>query len=164
MTTPKFGEAKFPAPSTAIPHDAFALVTGEVLQNARAEHPDRRFLVDENVQAVASRIHDEPGTQQQKLVRAAPYVGKWIVVRVAVGEHVSRYGMEIVSAQHPSALEPVVAGKPAIVLRYGLTCIFDSGKWWEALEGVGVGTTLTAMGQIEVLGPHEIRLRNCELV
>jgi hypothetical protein len=144
-----------------LPKDAFGLVTGEVLQNARAQFPERQFLVDENVQAVADRINGESLTSNQKIALVAQYAGHWIIVGFSLGDHTSRFGMEIVRAQTPAEVEPEGLHTP---LRYVLTCIFDSQKWNEELREVAIGTRLTVMGQIEQLSAHEIRLRHCDLV
>lgn len=145
------------------PKDAFDLVTGEVLQNARAQFPERSFLVDENVQVVAERIHASGATTAAKYHLVEQYVGLWVIVAFKLGDHVSRFGMEIVRAQHPAESEPQTPGRVATPLRYGLTAIFDTEPWGEKLAAMKVGDVLTVMGQIEQLNPREIRLRHCEL-
>lgn len=157
MTLPRFGEHAFAGTDSSIARDAFDLVTGEALQNDRGRLSDRSFLVDENVQAVVARIHGTEATSSAKDALIAPYVGKWIIVEFGLADLVSRFGMEIVSAEPPSKADPKVP------LRYGLTCIFDSEPWGEKLAGLPVGTRMTVLGQIELLGPYAIRLRNCEL-
>lgn len=157
MSQPTFGVHSFADGGGPNPKDAFDLVTGEVLQNARAQFPERSFLVDENVQVVADRIHSPGATTATKYHLADQYAGRWIIVSFKLGDHTSRFGMEIVQAQLPSVSDP------KIPLRYGLTAIFDSGSYDEKLAGTAVGTLLTVVGAIEQLNPSEIRLRHCEL-
>lgn len=163
MSQPTFGVHSFADGGGPNPKDAFELVTGEVLQNARAQFPERSFLVDENVQVVADRIHGSGGTGLTKFHLAEQYVGLWVIVRFSLGDHTSRFGMEIVRAQHPAESEPQAPGRVATPLRYGLTAIFDTEPWGEKLAAMKVGDALTVMGQIEQLNPMEIRLRHCEL-
>lgn len=154
----QFASAKFSADGGPLPKDAFELVTGEKLQETRAAFPERSFLVDENVQAVVDRIHANTGTQANKDAMVGMYAGLWIIVAFPLGDHVSRFGMEIVNAQPPSATDPKVP------LRYGLTAIFDTEPWNEKIAATPVGSQLTVLGQIEQLNPYEIRLRHCELL
>lgn len=163
MSQPTFGVHSFADGGGPNPKDAFDLVTGEVLQNARAQFPERSFLVDENVQVVADRIHSPGATTATKYHLADQYAGRWIIVSFKLGDHTSRFGMEIVRAQHPAESGPQAPGRVATPLRYGLTAIFDSGTWDEKLASMKVGDALTVMGQIEQLNPREIRLRHCEL-
>lgn len=163
MSQPTFGVHSFADGGGPNPKDAFELVTGEVLQNARAAFPGRSFLVDENVQAVCARIHQPGGTIKTRDVATLPYVGLWVIVAFKLGDHTSRFGMEIVRAQHPAESEPQAPGRVATPLRYGLTAIFDTEPWGEKLAAMKVGDVLTVMGQIEQLNPMEIRLRHCEL-
>jgi hypothetical protein len=156
MTQPKFGVHTFSAVPGPTPQDAFDLVTGELLQGVRQAHPERSFLVDENVQAVADRINASGWTANQREWEALKYVGGWIIVAFNLGDHRSRFGMEIVHAQRPA--------EENVPLRYSLTAIFDTELWGEKLATVKVGDRLTVAGQIDQLNPYEIRLRNCELV
>jgi hypothetical protein len=166
MTQPIFGQHSFAESHTPNAVDAFDLITGEHLQNALLLNPERAsaFLVDENVQAVADRIHSSAGTQAQKEAAVAAYAGKWIIVAFNLGDHRSRFGMEIVTAQAPWEKEPQVAGRVATPTRYGLTAIFDTEPWHEKIASMPIGTRVTCMGQIDQLNAAEIRLRNCELV
>lgn len=155
MTQPTFGAASFSGAPGPNPQDAFDLVTGEQLQNAVAQFPERSFLVDENVQAVADRINGQGLTQVGRDLQVAPYVGKWIIVAFTLADHVSRFGMEIVHAQRPA--------DDRVPVRYGLTCIFETEPWSEKLASLPVGTAVTVRGEIEQLNAYEIRLRHCEL-
>lgn len=168
MTQPIFGQHTFAESPTPNAVDAFDLITGEQLQNARAQFSGgatpREFLVDENVQAVADRIWSAPVSTERKIVEAGDYNGKWIIVAFNLGDHRSRFGMEIVTAQAPWEKEPQVAGRVATPTRYGLTAIFDTEPWHEKIWGLAIGTRVTCMGQIDQLNAAEIRLRNCELL
>jgi hypothetical protein len=164
MTQPIFGQHSFAESPTPNAVDAFDLITGEQLQNARAQFPERSFLVDENVQAVADRIHSSAGTQAQKEAAVAAYVGKWIIVAFNLGDHRSRFGMEIVTAQQPWEKEVQLAGRVATPTRYGLTAIFDTEPWNAKIASMPIGTRVTCMGQLDQINAAEIRLRNCELV
>jgi hypothetical protein len=164
MTQPIFGQHSFAESPTPNAVDAFDLITGEQLQNARAQFPERSFLVDENVQAVANTIHfNGVFSTAQKEIMVGQYAGKWIIVAFNLGDHRSRFGMEIVTAQAPWQKEPQVAGRPATPTRYGLTCIFDTEPYGEKLAGMKVGDPLTVLGAIEQLNAHSIRLRHCEV-
>lgn len=149
-----FGEARFGGTPTKAPQDSFAVVTGEVLQRLATEHMDRRFLMDESISAVAAGIHSPRSSSQAKQDAVLPYVGVWLVVRFPLGDHVSRFGMEIVT---PAPVEDTP-------IRLGLTCIFDTEPWSEQLASLAMDTEITVMGQIEQIGAFAIRLRNCELV
>jgi len=164
MTQPIFGQHSFAESHTPNAVDAFDLITGEQLQNARAQFPERSFLVDENVQAVAGRIHSLVQTNLSKDKAEFPYRGLWIIVAFNLGDHRSRFGMEIVTAQQPWEKEPQVAGRVATPTRYGLTAIFDTEPWSETIASMPIGTRVTCMGQIDQLNAAEIRLRNCELL
>jgi hypothetical protein len=155
MTQPKFGVHTFSAVPGPNPQDAFDVVTGELLQGVRQAHPERSFLVDENVQAVADRVNGD-ATRSQALKLSQPYVGLWIIVAFKVADHESRFGMEIVHGQRPA--------DENVPLRYGLTAIFETELWGEKLATVKVGDRLTVAGQVDQLNPYEIRLRNCELL
>jgi hypothetical protein len=164
MTQPIFGQHSFAESPTPNAVDAFDLITGEQLQNARAQFPERSFLVDENVQAVADRLNALDATQFQREASAVPYGGRWIIVAFNLGDHRSRFGMEIVTAQAPWEKEPQVAGRVATPTRYGLTAIFDTEPWNAKIASMPIGTRVTCLGQIDQLNAAEIRLRNCELV
>jgi len=165
MTQPIFGQHSFAESHTPNAVDAFDLITGEQLQNARAQFPERSFLVDENVQAVADRIHfNGVFSTAQKEIMVGQYAGKWIIVAFNLGDHRSRFGMEIVTAQAPWQKEPQVAGRVATPTRYGLTAIFDTEPYNARIASMPIGTRVTCMGQIDQLNAAEIRLRNCELV
>jgi hypothetical protein len=151
----QFGQAQFGEEKLAPQKDAFEVVTGEVLQNLIAADPERRYLKDESAVDLALKIHAPGKTSAAKDREVAPYVGVWLVVRFALGDHVSRFGMEIV--------RPVSVGDD-YSQRLGLTCIFDTEPWGEKVAQITVGTVLTVAGTIEQLGPSEIRLRACELI
>jgi hypothetical protein len=155
MTQPIFGVHAFAESPQPNAQDAFDLVTGQLLQGVRQAHPERSFLVDENVQAVADRVNGD-ATRSQALKLAQPYVGLWIIVAFKVADHESRFGMEIMYAQRPA--------EENVPLRYGLTAIFETELWGEKLATVKVGDRLTVAGQIDQLNPYEIRLRNCEII
>ena len=168
MTQPIFGQHSFAESPTPNAVDAFDLITGEQLQNARAQFSGgvtpREFLVNENVQAVADSIHVPGATTAWKEAGLSMYAGKWIIVAFNLGDHRSRFGMEIVTAQQPWEKEPQVAGRVATPTRYGLTAIFDTEPWNAKIASMPIGTRVTCMGQIDQLNAAEIRLRNCELV
>jgi hypothetical protein len=168
MTQPIFGQHRFAESPTPNAVDAFDLITGEQLQNARAQFSGgvtpREFLVDENIQAVADRLNNLTVTQHVYEAQVAAYAGKWIIVAFNLGDHRSRFGMEIVTAQAPWEKEPQVAGRVATPTRYGLTAIFDTEPWHEKIWGLAIGTRVTCMGQLDQINAAEIRLRNCELV
>ena len=164
MTQPIFGVHAFAESPQPNAQDAFDLITGEVLQAKRSEFPERSFLVDENVQAVADSINVPTATTAWKESGLSMYAGKWIIVAFNLGDHRSRFGMEIVDAQTPAQKEGEVHGRVATPLRYGLTCIFDTELWGEKLATVKVGERLTVMGAIERLDANSIRLRHCEFV
>jgi hypothetical protein len=164
MTQPIFGVHAFAESPQPNAQDAFDLVTGEVLQAAvAAAHPARQFLVNENVQAVADRVNGNALTAAMREREAGPYVGLWIIVAFALGDHRSRFGMEIVTAARPA--------DPNVPVRYRLTCIFDTETnvfdtepFGDRLMRVKVGDRLTVAGRIDQLNANEIRLRDCELL
>lgn len=165
MTQPVFGTHTFTETSIPNAQDAFDLVTSEVLQHARETFPERAFLVDENVQAVADRIHGYGVFNwAQKRILVQGYAGLWIIVAFTPRDHLSRFGMEIVTAQTPAEKNGVKDGRVPVSLRYGLTCIFDTESWGEKLASLAIGSPLTVMGQIEQLNANEIRLRHCEII
>jgi hypothetical protein len=165
MTQPIFGQHSFAESPTPNAVDAFDLITGEQLQNARAQFPERSFLVDENIQAVADRIFsDASKSAYKKAFDAEAYLGLWIIVAFNLGDHRSRFGMEIVTAQAPWEKEAQTAGRVATPTRYGLTAIFDTEPYNARIASMPIGTRVTCMGQIDQLNAAEIRLRNCELV
>lgn len=155
MTQPVFGQHAFGDEHLAPPKDAFDVVTGELLQQLRAQQPERRYLVDESIVDVAQKLNAPTVTQHVSDMAKAPYLGVWLVVRFPLGDHVSRFGMEIVS---PQAVDEKHRQ------RLGLTCIFDTEPWHESIATYRVGALMTVAGQIEQLGAFAIRLRNCELV
>ena len=163
--TQTFGESQFRQPVTPVPlaRDAFDQITGELFQGLKAQYPERTFL-DENVQAVAAAIHGEPTTQVQREAEVAPYIGRWLVVAFALGDHQSRFGMEIVRPLTPAQLSPAAHGQNEIPLRYSVTAIFDTEPWHEKIASFAVGTKVIVMGSIEQITAYEVRLRNCELV
>jgi len=168
MTQPIFGQHAFAESPTPNAVDAFDLITGEQLQNIRNLYgstiPAREFLVDENVQAVADMVNAPAYTTSYRDEAIKPYAGKWIIVAFNLGDHRSRFGMEIVTAQAPWEKEPQVAGRVATPTRYGLTAIFDTEPYNARIASMPIGTRVTCMGQIDQLNAAEIRLRNCELV
>lgn len=164
MTQPVFGATPFAESATPNPQDAFDLITGEQLATLQSQYPERSFLVDENVQAVCERIHGSKGTHASKDAMEDAYAGKWLVVAFNVGDHRSRFGMEIVTAQHPAEKAGLVPGQVPVPQRYGLTAIFDAEPWWEQVGALVIGQRVTVLGQIDQLNQADIRLRNCELV
>ena len=123
--TQTFGESQFRQPVTPVPlaRDAFDQITGELLSSLKAQYPERRFLED-NVQAAAEGIHSNAlMTSAQKDIAAIPYIAQWLVVAFALGDHQSRFGMEIVRPLTPAQLSPAAHGQNEIPLRYSVTAI-----------------------------------------